>query len=150
MYLVDKWYQIVVKQPRVDRNLWIFMCNLLWRICFILLRTQQIFLCRLKDLGDIPDNAIICNMDVVGPYPHIPQEEELESMKKMIEEYRREYKVEGKKEVSIDDLVDLARYILENNYLEFDGGIYKQKVGIGIGTNVSSGICQYVYVGVRM
>ena len=67
-------------------------------------------------------------------YPHVPHEVGLMSMKKIMEEYRREYKEEGKQAVSIDDLVDLARFILENNYFEFDGGIYKQKLGTAIGT----------------
>ena len=31
------------------------------------------YLCRLKDLGDIPDN-VICTMDVVGLYPRILHE----------------------------------------------------------------------------
>ena len=30
--------------------------------------------------------------------------------------------------------MDLARFILENNYFEFDGSIYKQKLGTAIGT----------------
>ena len=48
------------------------------------------YLCRLKDLGDIPD--VICTMDVVGLYPHILHEQGLMSMKKIMKEYRREYK----------------------------------------------------------
>ena len=42
------------------------------------------FLCRLKDLGDIPENAIICTIDVVGPYPDIPHAEEHECTKEII------------------------------------------------------------------
>ena len=55
-------------------------------------------------------------LDVVGLYPHmhIPHEEGLMNMKKIMEDYRREYKESGKQEVSIDDVVDLARFILEN------------------------------------
>ena len=43
-------------------------------------------------------------LDVVGLYPHmhIPHEEGLMNMKKIMEDYRREYKESGKQEVSID------------------------------------------------
>ena len=47
---------------------------------------------QVEGFGDIPDNVTICTMDVVGLYPHIPNEEGLMSMRMVMEEYRREYK----------------------------------------------------------
>ena len=41
------------------------------------------FLCKLEQLGDIPDNAILCSMDIVGLYPRIPHEEGLRSLKEV-------------------------------------------------------------------
>jgi hypothetical protein len=47
------------------------------------------FLKRLQDLSDIPEGAILCTMDVVGLYPHIPHLEDLSSMRKSIEDFRK-------------------------------------------------------------
>ena len=84
------------------------------------IRDTTDFLKRLQDLGDIPEGAILCTMDVVGLYPHIPHLEGL-SMDKG----------EG---LSLDDLIDLTKIILDNNYFEFSEKVYKQKLGTAIGT----------------
>ena len=39
------------------------------------------FLQRLKDLDHIPSTAILCIMDVVGLYPHIPHSEGVEALR---------------------------------------------------------------------
>ena len=44
------------------------------------------FLCKLKELGDIPEEAIIYSMNVVGLYLHIPQGERLESIREVMQE----------------------------------------------------------------
>ena len=36
--------------------------------------------------------------------------------------------------IALDDLIDLARFILENNFFEFEDKIYRQKLGTAIGT----------------
>lgn len=87
------------------------------------------FLAKLENLGDIPEGAIICTMDVVGLYPHIPHEEGLLYMKETIEEFVDKFKLE----VPVD-LVEIAKLILQNNYFEFDDKIYRQKLGTAIGT----------------
>ena len=38
------------------------------------------------------------------------------------------------KRVPVEELVDLAKLILENNYFEFEDKIYHQKLGTAIGT----------------
>ena len=91
------------------------------------------FLCKLEQLGVIPDNAILCSMDVVGLYHHIPHEEGLRGLKEVLEKYKDRVNF-GEKHVPNHDLVDLARLILENNYFEFDGKVYKQKLGTAVGT----------------
>ena len=40
------------------------------------------FLKKLKELGSLPGNAILCTIDVVGLYPNIPHEEGLASIRK--------------------------------------------------------------------
>ena len=94
------------------------------------------FLCKLKELGDIPESAIICSMDVVGLYPHILHDEGLENIKEIMQEYNSNLDLE--KRVPVEELVDLAKLIFENNYFEFEDKIYHQKLGTAIGTKFAS------------
>ena len=82
--------------------------------------------------GDIPGGAIICSMDVVGLYPHIPHDEGLESMRSVLNEYDRNIGIDG--QLPVEDLIDLAELILKNNYFEFEDKIYHQILGTAIGT----------------
>ena len=52
------------------------------------------------------------------------------SLKKIMDDYGEVAKQEVSNEVS----VDLAKFILENNYFELNCGFYKQKLGTAIGT----------------
>ena len=90
------------------------------------------FLCRLKEVGDIPGGTIICSMDVVSLYPHISHDEGLESMRSVLNEYNRDIGNDG--ELPVEDLIDLAELILKNNYFEFEDKIYHQMLGTTIGT----------------
>ena len=90
------------------------------------------FLCRLKEVGDIQGGAIICSIDVVGLYPHIPHDEGLESMRSVLNDYNRNIGIDG--QLPVEDLIDLAKVILKNNYFEFEDKIYHQILGTAIGT----------------
>ena len=61
-----------------------------------------------------------------GLYPSIPHGEGLEAIKQALD--RRE-----NPEVATDTLVGLASLVLDNNYLEFNDKIYRQKLGTAIG-----------------
>jgi hypothetical protein len=65
-------------------------------------------------------------MDVVGLYPHIPHEEGLEALKKALDK--------SDAILPVDELVSLAKVILENNYCELDEKRFRQKLGTAIGT----------------
>ena len=65
--------------------------------------------------------------DVVGLYPNIPHNAGLKALSNMLE--AREHKP-----ISTDDLVKMARFVLENNYFEFNGDVKKQISGTGTGT----------------
>ena len=41
--------------------------------------------------------------------------------------------------IPVEDLVSLARLVLENNYFEFDEKIFRQKLGTAIGTKFAPG-----------
>ena len=78
-------------------------------------------------------------MDVVGLYPHIPHEKGLTSLKEVLKEYQGRISLE--KQIPANDLIDLARLILKNNYFEFDNKIYRQKTRYCDRYKVCSCIC---------
>ena len=87
----------------------------------------QDFLEKLKHLGKVPSNAILVTADVVGLYPSIPHEAGLEALYEKLEE-----RVE--KKIPSSDIVNMAEFVLKNNYFEFDSNVKKQISGISIGT----------------
>ena len=88
------------------------------------------FLLKLKTLPSLPENAILCTVDVVGLYPNIPNNEGLQALRHALDE--RETKT-----ISTDTLVELSDTVLNNNFFEFDGKIYRQKRGTAIGTKMA-------------
>ena len=60
----------------------------------------------------IPDNILLCIVDVVGLYPNIPHEEGLSSLRKRLDNRMEKY-------ISSDTLSDLAEIILKNNIFKF-------------------------------
>ena len=89
------------------------------------------FLHKLQNVGHIPSTAILCSIDVIGLYPHIPHEEGLEALRQALLKVGRD--------MPIDRLVALAKIILENNYFEFDEKVFRQKLGTAIGTKFAPG-----------
>ena len=63
-------------------------------------------------LGHIPSTAILCTIDVVSLYPHIPHGEGLEALTRAFDN--------AESKLPVDELISLARLVLENNYFEFD------------------------------
>ena len=84
------------------------------------LKIQIIFLKKLKEIGSLPKNTILCTIDVVGLYPNIPHEEGLASIRKHLD--NRE-----SKEVTTNTLVELADIVLKNNYFQFLDKTLKKK-----------------------
>ena len=84
------------------------------------------FLCKLRDLPPLPENALLCSIDVVGLYPSIPHGAGLQAMKKALE--GRE-----DKSVSTETLLSLAELVLKNNFFEHNNVVYKQNQGTAIG-----------------
>ena len=82
------------------------------------------FLKKLKELGSLPKNAMLCTIDVVGLYRNIPHEEGLASIRKHLDNREN-------KEVTTDTLVELANIILKNNYFQFLDKIFKRDTAIG-------------------
>ena len=66
------------------------------------------FVKRIGDMPDLPENAILCSIDVTGLYPNIPHVEGLEAMKKALNKRENQ-------SVSTDTLLELANIVLKNN-----------------------------------
>ena len=85
------------------------------------------FLKKLRDLPDLPEDSIICTIDVVGLYPSIPNEEGLRFLRNTLDK-------RSNKKVTTDTLIELAELVLQNNYFEFNERYLKQIRGTAIGT----------------
>ena len=85
------------------------------------------FLDKLKELGKIPENALLVTADVASLYPSNPHEDGLRALYTKLEE--REDKT-----VSSESIVNLAEFVLKNNYFEFNSEVYRQISGTAMGT----------------
>ena len=65
------------------------------------------FLSKLKSLGKLPKEAILCTVGVGGLYPNIPHSEGLTSLPRFLE-------LRGKKQISSDTLLELAEILLNS------------------------------------
>ena len=59
---------------------------------------------KLQSLGYVPSTSILCTLDIVGLYPHIPHEGGLDSLSRAIQN--------SKEELPVDRLIALAKIIL--------------------------------------
>ena len=88
------------------------------------------FLKKLSALPPLPDNVILCTIDVVGLYPDIPHEGGLTAIKEALD--KRE-----DKSISTETLMELAECVLKNNIFEHNEDLYKQLRGTAIGTKMA-------------
>ena len=71
------------------------------------------FLEKLKNLGNIPSNAILITADVVGLYPSIPHDAGLQTLYEKLE-------AKADEKFPSADLVEMTEFILKNNIFEFE------------------------------
>ena len=105
------------------------ICNFLvlqFQVLNSFIKDTNHFLRKIKSLGQIPEGAILCTIDVVGIY-HIPHEEHLASL-------RRFLNARTEKQVTTGTLVELAEIVLKNNIFQFNEITLKQLKGAAIGT----------------
>ena len=89
-------------------------------------------------MGSIPDNAILVTTDVRAWYPSIPHDVELKALREVLD--KRE-----QKKIPTEELVQMAEFVLKNNFFEFNSQIKQQISGTAIGTNMYPNICLYIY-----
>ena len=83
------------------------------------IKDSQDFINKSRKLGKIPDNAILVTADVVGLYPSIPHNVGLRALKEALD--KRE-----QKKIPTEDLLQMAEFVLKNNFFEFNNQIKQQ------------------------
>ena len=91
------------------------------------IKDSRDFLKKVKHLEQIPDGAILVTADVVGLYPSIPHKAGLETLRRRLNE-------RGTPEIPTEDMVQMAEFVLKNNFFDFNGQVKRQKSGAAIGT----------------
>ena len=81
----------------------------------------------LRSLPKLPDNIILCTIDVVGLYPKIPHDQGLSALRKQLDLGQEE-------DATTSTLVELAEIALKNNIFTFKKKTLNQKRGTAIGT----------------
>ena len=88
------------------------------------------FLRKIASLPPLPDDIILCTIDVVGLYPNISHNESLIALRKSLESRKD-------KTISTDSLMDLSECVLKNNIFEHNLSFFKQLRGTAIGTKMA-------------
>ena len=88
------------------------------------------FLRRITNLPLLPNEIILCTIDVAGLYPNIPRDECLIALRKSLESSED-------KTISTDSLMDLAECVLKNNIFEHNSSFFKQLRRTAIGTKLA-------------
>ena len=94
------------------------------------IRDTNDFLSKLASLPPLPDDVILCTIDVVGLYPNIPHDEGLIAMRKALD-------LRKDKRISTESLIELAECVLKNNIFEHNLSFYKQLRGTAIGSKTA-------------
>ena len=84
----------------------------------------------MASLPPLPDDVVLCTIDVVGLYPIIPHDEGLIAMRKALD-------LRKDKRISTESLIELAEYVLKNNIFEHSLSFYDQPRGTAIDTKMA-------------
>ena len=91
------------------------------------IRNSGYFLRKITQIGNLPQNSILVTTDVVGLYPSIPHKLRLKILEKGLE--NRE-----SNQISTDELINLAKVVLQNNYFKFNEEVKQQILRTATGT----------------
>ena len=103
------------------------------------------FLRKLKNIDTVPEGAILCTVDVVGLYPHIPHDEGIEAVKEALLTWDSNVENGRKLGDLKNDLVEFTEIVLKNNNFEFDERHFVQKLGTAIGTRMAPSYANIFY-----
>ena len=93
---------------------------------WLYIKDSEDILRKINQIENLPENSILVTGDVIGLYPSIPHELALEVLEEALE--KRE-----SKQISTDNVIKLAKFVLQNNYFEFNGEVKRQILGMAIG-----------------
>ena len=91
----------------------------------------------MKNVETLSEGAILCTVDVVGLYPHIPHDEGLQAVREALGLSNDEHTDRFENTALGQDIVHLTELVLKNNNFEFDDKHYVQKLGTAIGTRMA-------------
>ena len=94
------------------------------------LKDTNDFVRKLRDLPSLPDDVLLCTIDVVGLYPNIPHDDGLTAIKTALD--KREEKT-----ILTESLLELAKCVIKNNIFEHNCRFFKRKQGTAIGTKMA-------------
>ena len=92
------------------------------------------FLKKLHSLPNLPDDNILCTVDVVGLYPNIPHDDGLSALRKRLD-------LRHEEDVTTSTLVEPAEVAVKINIFTFMEKTLNQKRGTAIGTKSSCSGC---------
>ena len=96
------------------------------------------FINKIRRMGSIPDNAILVTADVTTLYPSLPHDVGLKALREVL--HKRE-----QKKIPTEELVQMAEFVLKNNFFEFNGQIKQQISGTATGTKCApTYACMYM------
>ena len=84
---------------------------------------------KIANLSPLPDDLILCTLDVVGLYPNIPHEEGLIAIRKALDTRKD-------KTISTELLIKLNECVLKNDIFDHDKSVFKQLRGTAIGNKM--------------
>ena len=99
------------------------------------MQDTQHLLCTLEKCNRVPNlpaNAILVSIDVVGLYPNIPQDEGVQAFKEAINDPKY-----GVSKMCTDFLITLLQFVLQFNSFIFNEKLYLQEWGTSIGTKLA-------------
>ena len=67
----------------------------------------------------MPDNAILVTADVVGLYPSIPHQADINTLKEALDK-------RPLKKIPTNDLIKMAEFVLSNNFLKFNSDTFQE------------------------
>ena len=94
------------------------------------IKDRNDFLCKWASLPPLPDDAILCTINVLGLYPNKPHDEGLIATRKALD-------LRKGKRISTNSLTELTVYVLKNSIFEHNLSFYKQLRITTIGTKIA-------------
>ena len=93
------------------------------------IRDTNAFFSKLATLRSLPDDVMLCTIDVVSLSPNIPHDEGLIATRKTLD-------LQKDKRISTGSLIELVECILKSNIFEHSLSSYKQLRGTAVGTKM--------------